>query len=152
MRIAYLSVVAGAALVTFVAGASAIGSAQPRRAAPVSTAPLLPLSERDVAATGSAGCEASFMIGRRTLAYAIGERFTVRTAAGRQICRIPDVQTGMGTNDTATVACAGMRISFRRTGRVSSHMGSDSGDWPATMTVRHGRTQRVLAGTLGSGC
>ena len=154
MRIAHLSVAAGAALLTFVAGSSAVISAQPRRA--VSTAPLLPLSERDIAATPepteASGCETSFTIGRRTLAYARGEQFMVRTATGRHLCRITDVQTGMGTNDRASVTCAGMQISFRRTGRVNSHMGSDSADWPATLTIRQGRTQRVLAGTMGSAC
>jgi hypothetical protein len=155
MRIAHLSVVAGAALVTFVAGSSAITSAQPRRAAPW-TAPLLPLSERDIAATPepmeASGCEARFSIGRRTLTYARGEQFMIRTASGRHLCRIPDVQIGMGTNDRASVTCAGMQISFRRTGRVRSPMGSDSGDWPATMTIRQGRTQRVFAGTMDAGC
>lgn len=150
MRKAHLSVAIVAALATIGIGAS-LTSAQPRRAAP-STAPLYNLSERDIAAAGASGCEASFMIGRRTLTYAIGERFVVRTAAGRQICRIPDVQTGMGTNDRASISCGGMQISIRRTGRVSSHMGSDSADWPATLTVRQGRTQRVLAGTMGSAC
>jgi hypothetical protein len=152
MRIAHLSVAAGAALLTFVAGSSAIISAQPRRAA--STAPLLPISERDIVAmpTQASGCVSSFAIGRRTLAYAIGEQFLVRTATGRHLCRITDVQIGMGTNDRASVTCAGMQISFRRTGRVRSPMGSDSGDWPATMTIRQGRTQRVLAGNMESAC
>jgi hypothetical protein len=150
MRIAHLSYMAGAALVTFVAGAAAVTFAQPRRAP--ATAPLLPLSERDIAATGASGCEASFSVGRRTLTYAIGEQFMIRTASGRHLCRIPDVQTGMGTNDRASITCAGMQISFRRTGRVNSHMGSDSGDWPATLTIRQGRTQRVLAGTMESAC
>lgn len=154
MRSAHLSVMAGAALVTFVAGAAAVTSAQPRRAS--ATAPLLPLSERDIVATPApteaSGCEARFTIGRRTLTYALGEQFMVRTATGRHLCRITDVQIGMGTNDQASVTCAGMQISFRRTGRVHSPMGSDSGDWPATLTIRQGRTQRVFAGTMDAGC
>ena len=157
MPMAHLTVMAGAALLTFVAGSSAILTAQPRRAP--STAPLLPLSERDVVAAsatpGSAnasGCECTFTIGRRTLAYAAGERFMVRTAGGRQICRIQDVQTGMGTNDRATAICAGMGFSFRRTGRVHHYIDADSADWPATLTLTRGRQQRTLVGRLDCGC
>ena len=152
MRISHLSVAAGAALLTFGAGSSAVISAQPRRAP--STAPLLTLSERDIATiqTQGSGCQSSFGIGRRTLVYALGEQLIIRTAAGRQLCPIRDVQIGMGTNERASVTCAGMRISFRRTGRVRSPMGSDSGDWPATMTIQQGRTQRRLAGTMDSAC
>lgn len=149
MRRADLTAMAAAALVTFVVGASAI-TAQPRRAA--STAPLFPLSERDLGATRESGCECSFNVGRRTLARVIGNELTVRTGGGRQVCRISDAQFSALSNGRADTACGGLRLSLRRTGRVSAHPESDSSDGPAALTIGQGRSRRTLAGRWGCAC
>ncbi len=148
MRTAHLTVMAAAAIVTFVAGSSAI-TAQPRGAA---TAPLLPLSERDLTATRESGCECGFRIGRRTLVQMIGDELTVRTRAGRQVCRITDNQFSALSNGRGSATCAGLRLSLRPTGRVATHMESDSAEGPAALTVIQGRTRRTLAGRWGCAC
>jgi hypothetical protein len=148
MRIAHLGVMAAAALVTVVAGSSAI-TAQPRTA---STAPLFPLSERDLTATRQSGCECSFRVGRRTLVQMIGDELTLRAGGGRQVCRISDAQFSALSNGRADTACAGLRLSLRRTGRVSAHPESDSSDGPAALTIGQGRTRRTLAGRWGCAC
>lgn len=148
MRMAHLSVAATAALVTFVAG-SAI-TAQPRRAP--STAPLFPLSERDLTATRESGCECGFRVGRNTLVQMIGDELTIRTRAGRQVCPITDNQFSALSNGRANAACAGLRLSLRRTGPVRSMPESDSADWPAALTMGQGRARRTLAGRWGCAC
>jgi hypothetical protein len=155
MRIAHLSVMAAAALISFVAGSSAIISAQPRRAppaAPAGTAPLLPLSERDLTGTRESGCTCTFDVGRRTLVQVVGNELMLRTRAGRQVCRISDAQFSALSNGRADAACGGLRLSLRRTGRVSSHPEADSADWPASLTVGRGPTRRTLAGRFGCAC
>lgn len=149
MRFAQLSLMAIAAVATFAAG-SAI-TAQPRRALPP-TGPLYNLNERDLAASGESGCECSFSAGRSTLMHVIGNSLTVRTRAGRQICRISDDQFSALTNGRAEAACGGVRLSLRRTGRVRTMMESDSADWPASLTVGQGRARRVIAGRYGCAC
>jgi hypothetical protein len=138
-----------AALATFAAGSSAI-TAQPRRAP--STAPLYPLSERDLRATREMGCECSFRAGRADLARVIGNELTIRTRAGRQVCRISDDQFSALSNGRGSAACAGLRLSLRPTGRVTTHMESDSASGPAALTVGQGRTRRTLAGVWGCAC
>ena len=151
MRIGYLSIMAMAALVTFVAGGSAVTSAQPRRAA--STAPLFPLSERDLTTTRQTGCECSFRAGRSTLMQMIGNEVTLRTRAGRQVCRINDTQFAtLSEARSSPLACAGLRLSLRRTGRVTTNLESDSADGPASLTLGQGRTRRTLAGRWGCAC
>ena len=137
-----------AALVTVVAG-SAI-TAQPRRAP--STAPLLPLSDRDLGATRQSGCECTFRIGRRTFVQMIGDELTVRTRAGRQVCRIRDEQFSALSDGRGTAACAGMRMSVRRTGPVRASPESDSADGPASLSLGQGRMRRALAGRWGCAC
>jgi hypothetical protein len=148
MRKAHLSVAAVAALVTFVAG-SAI-TAQPRRAP--STAPLFPLSERDLTATRESGCECGFRVGRNTLVQMIGDELTIRTRAGRQVCPISDNQFSALSNGRGSAACAGLRLSLRPTGRVTTHMESDSAEGPAALTVSQGRVRRTLVGRWGCAC
>ncbi|HYD13658.1 MAG TPA: hypothetical protein VEC11_12495 [Allosphingosinicella sp.] len=150
MRMTHFSAGALAALVTFAVGASAI-TAQPRRAP--ATAPLFPLSERDLGATRQSGCECTFRAGRHTTLFQmIGDEVTIRTRAGRQVCAISAEQFSALSNDRGVAACGGLRMSFRRTGRVSSHPQSDSADWPASLTVQQGRTRRTLAGRFGCAC
>ena len=150
MRMAHLSVMAVAALATFGIGASAI-TAQPGRAP--ATAPLFALSERDLNATSESGCECTFRAGRRNdLLRIIGDELTIRTRAGRQVCRISGEQFSALSNGSGTAACGGLRMSLRRTGRVSSYPESDSADWPASLTVGQGRMRRTLAGRYGCAC
>jgi len=149
MRMAHLSILALVAATIFVAGTSAI-FAQPGRAP--ATAPLFPLSERDLGATRQSGCECTFRAGRRTLFQMIGDEVTVRTRTGRQVCAISDDQFSALSNGRGIAACGGLRMSLRRTGRVSSHPEGDSADWPASLTVGQGRVRRTLAGRFGCAC
>ena len=149
MRMTHLSIMAAAALGTFGLGASAI-TAQPNRAP--ATAPLYQLSERDLSATRESGCECTFRVGRRTLFQMIGDEVTIRTRAGRQTCPISADQFSALSNDRGNAACGGLRMSFRRTGRVSSHPASDSADWPSALTIGQGRARRTLAGRFGCAC
>lgn len=150
MRIAHLSVMAAAALVTVAAGSSAVTSAQPRRAP--STAPLFPLSERDLTSTRESGCTCTFDVGRRSLVQVIGNELMLRTSAGRQVCRISDAQFSALSNGRADTGCGGLRMSLRRTGHVSAHPESDSAAWPASLSVGHGPARRTLAGRFGCAC
>jgi len=147
MRRIHLTVLA-AALVTVVAGSSI--TAQPRRAP--STAPLFPLSDRDLGATRQSGCECTFRIGRRTFLQMIGDELTVRSRAGRQVCRISDAQFSALSDGRGTAACAGIRMSVRRTGPVRASPESDSADGPASLGLSQGRVRRTLAGRWGCAC
>lgn len=148
MRRSHLTVMAAAALVTFVAG-SAI-TAQPRRAP--STAPLFPLSELDLGATRQSGCECTFRVGRRTLFRMIGDELTIRTRAGRRVCRISDEQFSAISDGSGTGACAGIRMSLRRTGPLRVSPETDSADGPASLSLSQGRIRRTLAGRWGCAC
>lgn len=148
MRYAQLSIAAVAAIVTFGIGSTL--TAQPRRAP--STAPLLPLSERDLTATRESGCECSFNVGRRALMQVIGNELTIRTGGGRRACRISDDQFSALSNGRADAACGGVRLSLRRTGRVRAMPESDSAEWPASLTVGQGQTRRTIAGRYGCAC
>ena len=46
--------------------------------------------------------------------HVIGNSLTVRTRAGRQVCRISDDQFSALSNGRADSACAGVRLSLRR--------------------------------------
>jgi len=154
MRMAHPLVVALAAVVTFGIGASAI-TAQPRRApstAPAGTAPLLPLSDRDLGATRQSGCECTFRIGRLTLFQLIGDELTIRTRAGRQVCRTTDEQFSALSDGSGSAACAGIRMSVRRTGPLRVIPEADSADGPASLTLAQGRMRRTLAGRWGCAC
>lgn len=153
MRRIHLTVMAAAALVTVVAGSSI--TAQPRRApstAPAGTAPLLPLSQSDLSATRQSGCECTFRVGRRTLFQMIGDELTVRTRAGRQVCRIPDEQFSALSDGSGTAACGGIRMSVRRTGPLRVSPETDSADGPASLSLSQGRMRRTLAGRWGCAC
>ena len=149
MRNAHLSIMALAALGTFVAGTSAI-TAQPRSAR--AAAPLLALSDRDLSSTRESGCECTFRNGRATLARIIGNELTVRTRAGRQVCRLTETQFATLAEARGSVSCGGMRLGLRRTGRVTSHPESDSSDGPASLSLSQGRARRTLAGRWGCAC
>jgi len=150
MARAQLTVMAVAALVTL-AGTSAI-IAQPRM--PPSTAPLYPLSEDDLV-SNQHGCECTFRVGRegrRTLFRIIGDELTIRTRAGRQVCRLSDEQFSAISDGQGTGVCAGIRMSVRRSGPLVVDGPSDSADGPASLTLSQGRTRRTLAGRWGCAC
>ena len=147
MRKAHLTVMALAALAT-IAGASAI-IAQPRSAGRI---PLLPLSERDLRSTSESGCECTFRIGRSTLVRTIGNELTIRIRAGRQVCRITDAQFSALSNGRGTASCAGLRLSLRPTGPVTTHPESDSADGPAALSLSARPPRRWHAGRWGCAC
>lgn len=149
MRNAHLSILALAALTTGLAGFAAIGAAQPRAAA---AGPLLPVSQRDLSATRERGCECGFRIGRNSFVQMIGDELTVRTRAGRRVCPIAPNQFSALSNGRGSVACAGLRLSLRPTGRVIAHPESDSAEGPAALTIVQGRIRRTLAGRWGCAC
>ena len=146
MRVAHLSVMAASALITFVAGTSAI-TAQPRGAA----APLRALSERDLRAAQGSGCQLSFDTGRRTLVYVIDHEFMIRTAAGRTVCRITDRQFARLSGGGSQV-CGGYRITIRETGPSVGHQESDSASAPAMLTVAGRGRPWAVRGTWGTAC
>ena len=148
MRMAHLTVMAAAALATFVAG-SAI-TAQPRRTP--STAPLLPLSQRDLGGSREEGCGCAFSIGRTSLVMAINNEVTIRTRGGRQVCRTTDEQFSVMGDGNGEAVCAGVRLGLRRTGPVRARPGTDSADWRAALTLGQGRMRRTLAGRYGCSC
>ena len=141
MRIAHLTIIAAAALATFVAGSSAI-TAQPRRRA--STAPLFPLSERDLSATREIGLRMQLPgRPRRVLVQMISDELIGphrRRAAG-----LPrSTTTILGAFERARER--GLRrdaMSLRPTGRADrGHMESDSAEAP-------GRADRIAKAARG---
>src|SRR4051812_11621728 len=94
---------------------SAWSGAKPAARA-VSTAPLRALSEKDLMSTRQMGCTCTFDHGRNTLVQMIGNELMVRTAAGRQVCRISDAQYQKIAGGNSKAACGGVQMSFRDTG------------------------------------
>jgi hypothetical protein len=154
MRIVHLAIAATAALGVGIAGASAMTDAQPRgsQARTAATAPLLPLSERDLTSTRQMGCTCTFDLRNHTLAQLVGNELMVRTRAGRQVCRVTEGQFQALSSASGSASCGGLRMSLRRTGRVTSYPASDSASGRAALTIRHGRTARTLNGTWGCAC
>jgi len=152
MKGRHLAIMAATALTVFAAGTPAI-TAQPRRAP--ATAPLYPLSERDLRATRESGCECTFRAGRAgrvPLFRIIGDELTIRTRAGRQVCTIRDETFSAISDGRGSGSCAGLRLSVRRTGRLILDGPSDSADGPASLTITQGRSRRTLAGRWGCAC
>lgn len=160
MWIVHMALAGSLALLAGVAGSAATlsseeGSAGTLAAAQrrgVSTAPFLPLSERDLSSTRQMGCTCTFNSRNRTLVQAIGNELMVRTAAGRQVCRITDAQFQTLSGGSGSAACGGVRMSFRRTGRATSSPETDSSSAPTALTTGQGRTSRTLNGTWGCAC
>jgi hypothetical protein len=125
-------------------------AAEQRRAAP--TAPLVTLSERDLTSTRQMGCTCTFQSANRELIQAIGNELMVRTAAGRQVCRLTDARFSQISGATGTYVCGGVRMTLRKTGRSESHPESDSFTTPAALTMAKGRTSRTLNGIWGCAC
>jgi hypothetical protein len=138
----------GAAILSPIASSGAALAAPPRSA---STA-LRPLSERDLTSSRQTGCTCSFDSRNSTFVQAIGNELMVRTAAGRQVCRITDAQFEKLSGGTGTTACGGVKLSLHRTGRSTSSPETDSSSAPTALTVVQGRTQGVLNGTFGCAC
>jgi hypothetical protein len=157
MRIVHGIVTASLALLMGVSGTAATlsfeaenAAALQRRAAP--TAPLVTLSERDLTSTRQMGCTCTFANAGRELVQAIGNELMVRTAAGRQVCRLTDARFQQISGATGSYVCGGVRMTLRKTGRSQSHPESDSYTTPATLTMAKGRTSRTLNGTWGCAC
>jgi hypothetical protein len=140
----------GTAATLSIAAANAGSAALQRRAAP--TAPLVPLSERDLTSTRQMGCTCSFQSADRELMQAIGNELMVRTSAGRQVCRLTDARFQQISGATGTYVCGGVRMTLRKTGRSQSHPESDSFTTSASLTMAKGRTSRTLNGIWGCAC
>jgi hypothetical protein len=82
----------------------------------------------------------------------IGHEFMIRTHSGRQACRITDAQFSNFSETHGKIACAGMSLSVRRTGRVRQHPEADSAEGPANLIVSQGRSNRVIPGNWGCAC
>jgi hypothetical protein len=154
MRIVHLAVAALAMLVAGIAGPSTTISAQSRsgQSRAAATAPLLPLSERDLTSTRQMGCTCTFDAGNRTLVQVIGNELMLRTRAGQQVCRITEAQFQTLSAARGSASCGGLRVSLRRTGRTTVHPASDSVSGRAALTARQGRTSRTLNGIWGCAC
>jgi hypothetical protein len=137
--------------VALLSPASAWSGAKPAASGP-SSPPLRKLSEADLTSTREMGCTCSFDRGRDTLVQAIGKELMVRTAAGRQVCRISDAQFQKLAGGNAKAACGGVQMSLRRTGRATLSPESDSSEGPAILTVAQGRSQASLKGSWGCAC
>jgi hypothetical protein len=147
MRRIHLTAMAGAALVAVAAGSAL--TAQPRRAP--ATAPLHPLSERDLGDSREEGCSCRFLVGRTTLLRGINDEVTIRTRGGRQICRTTEEQFSVMGGEGEAV-CAGVRLGLRPTGPVRARPGTDSAEWRAALTLSQGRMRRTLAGRWECAC
>jgi hypothetical protein len=149
-------VTASLALLVGVSGTAAAlsleedSTAAQRRAAP--TAPLVTLSERDLTSSKEMGCTCTFQHADRELIQAIGNELMVRTAAGRQVCRLTDARFQQISGATGTYRCGGLSMTLRKTGRSESHPESDSFTVPASLTMAKGRTSRTLNGVWGCAC
>jgi hypothetical protein len=132
---------------------SAWSGAKPAAKAPAaSAAPLRRLSEADLTSTRQMGCTCTFDRGRDTLVQAIGIELMVRTAAGRQVCRVSDAQFQKLADGNGKAACGGVQMSFRTTGRASHSIESDSSETPAALTLSQGKSQTSLKGSWGCAC
>ena len=115
-------------------------------------APLLrPLSDSDQTATRESGCQLSFNAGRRTLVYAIGHDFMLRTRTGRAVCRISDEEFS-ALSEGGSRSCGGVRVTIRRTGRTIGNEASDSASSPATLTATGGHRRWTARGYWGTAC
>jgi hypothetical protein len=138
-----------AGAVAFLSPASAWSGARPAAA---SVSPLRALTEKDQMSTRQMGCTCTFALGRQTLVQAIGNELMVRTAAGRQVCRISDAQFQKLAGGTAKAACGGVQMSLRRTGRTDLSPESDSSSTPSALIVAQGGRQSQLNGSWGCAC
>ena len=156
MRIVHGALVMSLSLLVGAAGSAATilnegeASAAQRRGA--STVPFRALDEGDLTSSRETGCTCTFDSGNSTLVQAIGNELMVRTAAGRQVCRITDAQFQTLSGGRGTAACGGVQMSFRRTGPSTSSPETDSFSAPTALTARHGRSRRTLNGTWGCAC
>jgi hypothetical protein len=145
-----LLLAAGVAILSPASAWSVAKPAAPARGA--ATSPLRPLSEADLTSTRQMGCTCTFDRGRHTLVQAIGNELMVRTAAGRQVCRISDPQFQKLAGGSGKAACGGVQMSLRRTGRTDLSPESDSSSTPAALTVAQGGKQSQLNGSWGCAC
>ena len=154
MRIIYVAIAASVSLGLGVAGTAAMTPAQvePSKQARKATAPLLPLSERDLTSTKQMGCTCTFDSGNRTLVQAIGNELMVRTRAGRQVCRLTDARFSDFSGGAGTYRCGGVAMTLRETGRREGHQESDSSSGPSRLTLVQGRTRQTVNGTFGCAC
>jgi hypothetical protein len=158
MRTSHLGICGSAGLVVALAGAAAILSpasawseAKPAARGP-SSAPLRALSDADLTSSRQTGCTCSFDQNGRILMQAIGSELMLRTGVGRQVCRISEAQVDRFDGGKGQLACGGVRMSLRRTGKRTLSVESDSSSAPAVLTISQGARQTRLSGSWGCAC
>lgn len=113
---------------------------------------LLPLTDADETAGTETGCTAAFRAGRSDYVQLIGVELTIRTEAGRQLCRVSEQTADAVLTGRAGASCGGYRVIVRQTGRTKTFPASDSSSTPAVLTVSKGRTTTTLRGDWGVAC
>ena len=113
---------------------------------------LLPLTDTDETAGTETGCTAAFRAGRSDYVQLIGVELTIRTAAGRQLCRVPEQTAHAVLTGREGASCGGYRVFVRQTGRTKTFPANDSSSTPAVLTVSQGRTISTLRGDWGVPC
>jgi hypothetical protein len=144
-----------ASLALVIGAAAAAAALAPSPAKPAATAAVVrlqPLSDDDQMSTREMGCSCSFEAKQGMLVQAIGKELMVRTQAGRKVCPISDAQFHRLAGGSGTYSCGGLRMSLRRTGKVTSEVASDSSSSPASLTLGEGRTLRSVSGSWGCAC
>ncbi|HEX8624586.1 MAG TPA: hypothetical protein VF782_05840 [Allosphingosinicella sp.] len=144
---ASLALVLGAA-----AAAAALAPQPPKPAAAAAVVRLQPLSDDDQMSSKGMGCSCIFEAKQGSLVHVIGNELMVRTQAGRKVCPISDAQFHRISGASGTYSCGGLRMSLRRTGRVTTEVASDSSSSPASLTLGEGRTLRSVSGEWGCAC
>jgi hypothetical protein len=149
-----IKIVMPASLALFIGAAAAAAALAPSPAKPAAATVvrLQPLSEEDQISTREMGCSCSFEAKQGILVQAIGKELMVRTQAGRKVCPISDAQFHRLAGASGTYSCGGLRMSLRRTGKVTSEVASDSSSSPASLTLGERRTLRSVSGTWGCAC
>ena len=113
---------------------------------------LLPLTDADESAGTETGCTAAFRAGRSDYVQLVGVELTVRTAAGRQLCRVSEQTADAVLTGREGASCGGYRVFVRQTGRTKTFPASDSSSTPAVLTVSQGRTTSIMRGDWGVAC
>ncbi len=133
-------------------GAKPAGAAPAAQPAGAARMPLQPLSEEDMMSSDQMGCSCMFDSRNSRYLFAIGDELMVRTAAGRQVCRITDAQfQSLGETDT-DVPCGGVRMSIRQTGPRDLNVEADSSSAPAILSTTQDGVTGTLEGDWGCAC
>ena len=132
--------------------APASPSASAAQPAGASAMPLQPLSEEDLISSTQTGCTCTFNRGDTSYLQTVGDELMVRTASGRQVCRVTDAQFQSLGEPDGEVMCKGVRVSIRERGPKTLDIEADSSDGPATLSATQSGSNSTLDGTWGCAC